>query len=275
MRIADMACHIRQVLILFLPAIAISVYSSIDKVMIGNMIGNTEVAIYSYAENLAKLPVGIVTALTTVMLPHMSKMVAEHRTDESRKYVHGTMNVTLFLALPIAAGIGAIADKLVPWFYAEDFLGCIPLIKMLVVIIVFLAWTYVVQNQCLVPMHKDFVLVKSAFLTAVLNVTANLLLIPRYGIYGAAVGTILSELLVAVYKTNHCGGGIRVGKALRDNLWTLLSSLVMYVCVYELGEWLETASIRTTLLQIAAGAAIYGILNISTLRKWAKRMKKK
>lgn len=118
-------------------------------------------------------------------------------------------------------------------------------------------------------------LVKSAFLTAVLNVTANLLLIPRYGIYGAAVGTILSELLVAVYKTSHCGGGIRVGKALRDNLWTLLSSLIMYVCVYELGEWLKTASIRTTLLQIAAGAAIYGILNISTLRKWAKRIKKK
>lgn len=271
----DMAPHIRQVFILFLPSIAISVYSSIDKIMIGNMIGSTEVAIYSYAENLAKLPVGIVTALTTVMLPHLSKMVAEHKTEESRKYVHDTMNVTLFLALPIAAGIGAIADKMVPWFYAEEFLPCIPLIKMLVIIIVFLAWTYVVQNQCLIPMHKDSVLVKSAFLTAVLNVTANLLLIPRYGIQGAAVGTILSELLVAVYKTSHCGGGLRVGKALLDNLWTLISALIMYVCVYELGEWLGTPSIRTTFLQIGAGVAIYLILSVPTLLKWKKQMGKK
>ena len=216
--------------------------------------------IYTYAENLSKLPVGIVTALTTVMLPRVSKMVAEKQSDASKKLTRTTMQVTMFLALPIAAGIAAIADKMVPWFYAEDFLGCIPLIKMLVVIIVFIAWTYVVQNQCLVPMHRDSVLVKSALLTAVLNVTANLLLIPKYGIKGAAVGTILSELLVMMYKTSHCRNDLPIWQMAKDNIYLFLATLVMYVAVWYTGEWIGVAAMSTTMLQIGVGVCVYGIL---------------
>ncbi len=256
-RMKCMKKHIPQILLLFLPVVGISVYAGIDKIMIGNIIGKSAVAVYSYSENLAKLPVGIVTALTTVMLPYMSKMAAEHRMEEGRAYIRNTMRVTMFLALPIAAGIAGIADTMIPWFYADDFLECIPLVKMLVVIIVFIAWTYVVQNQCLIPMHKDTVLVKSAVLTAVLNVGANLLLIPLFGIYGAALGTILSELLVMCYKTWHCREAAPVLQMIRDNAGVLALALAMYACVHLAGVGRE-AVLKTTLLQIAVGIVVYG-----------------
>jgi len=254
--------HAKQILMLFLPIIAIQIYAGIDKIMIGKMINKTDVAIYAYAENLSKLPVGIVTALTTVMLPRISKLVAENQKDIGASLTGKTMQITMFLAMPIALGIGAIADKMVPWFYAEEFLRCIPLIKMLVIIIIFIAWTYVVQNQCLVPMHMDLVLVKSAMLTAVLNVCANLLLIPKFGIYGATVGTILSEMLVMVYKTFHCRKYLPIGQMIKDCRYILLAALIMYCAVWYTGERIGIAAVSTTLIQIGVGIVTYGVLSV-------------
>jgi len=270
-RFSDSIRHLYPILTLFLSVLAVSIYSGIDKIMIGNMIGKKEVAIYSYAENLAKLPVGIVTSLTTVMLPHMSKIVAEKRTEESRACIRETMNMTLFLALPVAAGVAAISDKMVPWFYTEEFIGCIPLIKMLVVVILFIAWTYVVQNQCLIPMHRDLVLVKSSFLVALLNVCANLVLIPRLGVYGAALGTIFSEMLVMIYKTYQCRHEMQIIDIARDNIWKLAAAIIMYVCVYLLGERLEEASFRTTLVQVGTGIVIYVLLCVPVFLRMKRR----
>jgi len=264
---AEIEKHVRQILILFLPVMGISIYAGIDKVMIGNMVGNKEVAIYAYAENLSKLPIGIVTALTTVMLPHVSKLMAEKKVEASQRMIHRTMQTTMLLALPIALGIAAIADKMVPWFYAADFLPCIPLIKMLIVIIIFIAWTYVVQNQCLIPMRKDTVLVKSALLTAVLNVSANLILIPLWGITGAAIGTILSECMVMCYKTYHCREYIRIGLLIRDNLWIVVAALIMHWCVYWTGERIGIASPKTTVIQILVGIAVYACLCIPMMMR--------
>lgn len=273
-RLSAMKRHIKPILLLFLPVIGISIYSNIDKIMIGDMLSKSDVAIYTYAENLAKLPIGIVTALTTVLLPRMSKLVAEHKEDGGRKLIRDTMRVTMYLTLPVAAGIAAIAEWLVPWFYAEDFLGCIPLIRMLVVIVIFIAWTYVMQNQCLVPRHRDTVLVKSALLTAILNIICNLIFIPICGIYGAVIGTILSEGMVMMYKTYHCRDFVPLSILIRDTLPVCVAAIIMYAAVYGIGCYLETASVRTTAIQILAGILIYGACTVPVLYSVLKRKRK-
>lgn len=268
----DMKTHIRPILLLFLPVIGIGIYSGIDKIMIGDMINKSTLAVYSYAEYLSKLPVGIVTALTTVMLPRMSKIAAAHKSEEGKSMVRNTMQVTMFLALPVAAGIAGIADKMVPWFYAEEFSSCIPLIKMLVIIIILIAWTYVVQNQCLIPMHMDSILVKSALLTALLNVSANLILIPVWGVYGAAFGTIISEMLVMFFKTYHCRKYVPIQQMIEDNVYFLLAALVMYGCVYWAGRQMEACP-ETTLVQIGIGIIVYMGICFPVFYRKVKRKK--
>ena len=62
--------------ILFIPVLAYSIYKVMDKIMLGNMSSYDQVGFYNNAEKIINIPMGIITALGTVMLPRMSNIVA-------------------------------------------------------------------------------------------------------------------------------------------------------------------------------------------------------
>ena len=54
--------------------------------------------------------------------------------------------------------------------------------------------------QILVPMDRELVVVHSVSLGAVTNLVLNSILIPIYGVSGAALGTLIAEFLVTIYQ---------------------------------------------------------------------------
>lgn len=70
--------HIEPLLILFIPAIAVSLYKYMDKIMIGAMSNKTQLGFYENAEKVINIPLTIITSFGTVMLPKMSNLVASH-----------------------------------------------------------------------------------------------------------------------------------------------------------------------------------------------------
>ena len=61
--------------ILFIPVLAVSLYNVMDKLMLGNMSTTTEVGFYSYAEKIVQIPIAIIAALGTVLMPRISNLV--------------------------------------------------------------------------------------------------------------------------------------------------------------------------------------------------------
>lgn len=69
--------HLKPTLWLFIPQIAIQIYTVLDKTMIGNIIENkAEVGYYEQAQKIIKLCLTIVTSLGTVMVPRMANTFA-------------------------------------------------------------------------------------------------------------------------------------------------------------------------------------------------------
>lgn len=254
----DIRLHLCPVLSLFIPVIGVSIYSGIDKLMIGRMIDMQSVGFYSNAEGLVKLPYGIVTAITAVMLPRLSLLISRKEFNKNREYVHSTMRLNMALALPICFGLAAIAPELVPWYYTEEFMECVPLIQMLVIIILFLAWTEVLQSHYLIPMRMDKVLMKAAIIAAVFNVVANLALIPRFGVEGAVWGTILTEGIVMIYKTYYARKSICLFRSFKELLPFCILSVFMFLVVRLIGFNMGVTGMLTTFIQISAGAVFYG-----------------
>lgn len=249
--------HLKSILALFFSIAGVNIYINIDKLMLGNMRDMSSVGIYTYSENLAKLPYGIVTALTAVMLPRISRLLADNDIAGGRRAASETMKVTMYIALPVCMGIAAIADTLIPWYYSREFLMCIPVTRMLIVIILLIAWSGVVTSQCLVPMKRDKELVYASGIAVVVNVTANLILITVLGIYGAVAGTVLTELVVTLYKT-WCARSLLLLSDIFGQIWKYaLAAVVMAIAVWYIGEIMEAATPVTTLVQIFIGALIY------------------
>ena len=99
--IRDVTKHIKPNLILFIPVIAVSVYKMMDKIMLGNMADIKEVGYYEYAERIINIPLGIITALGTVMLPRVSNLLAKGREKEVENYIEKSIEYMMFLAMPI------------------------------------------------------------------------------------------------------------------------------------------------------------------------------
>lgn len=253
--------HLKPNLILFIPVIAVSLYKVMDKIMLGLMNNITQTGLYENAEKIVNLPQGIIIALGTVMLPKMSNLVAKGDEKNAQYYVNFSMEIAMFLACVLFFGIAGIAPVFAPVFYGEEFRACGQLISCLSIIIIFLSWANVIRTQYLIPNFKDKEYIISVFLGAFLNLIINLFLIPKYGAFGAVIGTIFAEATVALYQTFIVRKELPIKKYFKNSIYFFITGTIMFVIVrfigYKLGE-----SIFTICIEMIVGGMVYFIFTL-------------
>lgn len=239
-KIAEIVNHIKPLLILFAAVLAISVFSYMDKIMLGMMCSKDQLGYYENSMKVIQFPVGLITALGTVMLPRMANVYSTGDDSKAQGYIHKSMMFSMFLALPLALGISAIADKFSVLFWGNEFASCGSIMQILSITCVFMSWNSVVRTQYLIPKEKDKIYLGAVCGGALVNVVANYLLIPLYGADGAAIGTVLAYLSVFLIQNIACFRNLCVVRYAYDSLYFLFSSIVMYVCVRILDSFLDS-----------------------------------
>ena len=247
--------HITPNLTLFVPVIAISIYTIMDKVMLGMMSSMDEVGYYESSNKLTSIPAMAITSLGTVMLPRMSNLIANGRHKEARMYIQKSLIVSALLSSSMAFGLSAVASNFVPFFYGKGFEECISIISILVLSSIFISWANVIRTQYLIPNKKDSIYIVSVFLGAFVNVVVNLLLIPRFQAMGAAIGTFLAEAAVCIYQTYKVRSEIRVKRYLLQSLPLLISGIVMYMVVVNIPFFYS--NLATLAIKVVVGGMIY------------------
>lgn len=231
----DVTKHIKPNLILFVPVIAISLYKVMDKIMLGYLCSMTEVGFYESSEKVITVPMSLVTALGTVMLPKMSSLVASNDNQKSEKYLKSSLTLSIFLSSSMCFGIMGIANKFVPMFYGEGYEICIVLFQILLPSCIFLAIANVIRTQYLLPNSMDKTFIISSFLGAVVNLILNFILIPRMQSVGAAIGTLFAEATVCIYQLIIIKKRVPVLKYIFNSLPFLISGFIMW-CVLLLAD---------------------------------------
>ena len=259
--IKDIMKHIKPNLILFIPVIAVSLYKIMDKVMLGSIANVTEVGLYENAEKIINIPLSLITALGTVMLPRVSNLIAKGSIDKVNEYISKSIKFVMFLSFAMCFGLIAVGYNFAPLYFGKSFQKTGVLIMMLATTLPFLSFANVIRTQYLIPKEKDKIYITSVCLGAIVNLFVNFLLIPKYQSIGACIGTILAEFMVMFYQTISIKKELNISKYLKDILPFLLKTLIMFICVYSL-NYLNMNSIVRLIIQCLTGCIIYGILNI-------------
>ena len=118
----EIISNVKPVLILFIPVLAYSIYKVMDKIMLGNMSSYEQVGFYNNAEKIINIPMGIITALGTVMLPRMSNIVAKGDKEKTSDYIRISIKLVTLLSSAIAFGLMGISNVLSPVFFGEEIL---------------------------------------------------------------------------------------------------------------------------------------------------------
>ena len=259
-----MFSHLVPELMMFIPVIAVSIYKMMDKIMLGWISDYAQVGFYESAEKIINIPMGIITALGTVMLPRMANMAAKAQLDKSRRYIRNSMIFAMCMAGGISFGIAGVAQDFVPLFLGEEFEPSTKLLLMLTPTVLFIAWANVIRTQYLIPNHRDRSYIVSVLLGAVVNFGINALLIPRIAAMGAVIGTVCAEAAVCICQTMMVRKTLNIRQYLLDSMPFLGLGLVMYSLVRVIRPLLP-GSVITVSIQVILGGTFYCAASVAYL----------
>ena len=263
--VKEIASNIKPVLILFIPVLAYSIYKVMDKIMLGNMSSYDQVGFYNNAEKIINIPMGIITALGTVMLPRMSNIVANGDKKRVDDYIRISAKLVTLLSSAIAFGLMGVSSVLAPVFFGDEFIACGEIIRLLSVTVFFIAWANVIRTQYLIPNKRDSIYLTSTMVGAILNLIINWMLIPKYQANGAAFGTIVAEFSVMLVQMVAVKNELPMRKYIMSYSPILINGLIMAVLVDRIGIKLGV-SVSTLAIQILAGGFFFCIATIAYLR---------
>ena len=260
----DIARHIKPNLTMFLPVIAVSIYNVMDKIMLGIMSSVAEVGYYENAEKIKGVCLSLITALGVVSLPRVSNMISMKQHREIEELIKKTMKFSLFLAVPMVAGLVCVGQDFANIFFGWDFSKSGILLQLLSTTLLFMAWGNIIRTQYLIPYEKDKIYVKSAFIGAIVNFVCNLILIPFLSSVGACLGTIAAEAAVTIYQSIKVRRQLPLYAYLRDSFGFLVKAIIMAVIVIIVGL-VVTNPIAKIICQVIVGGLAYMLLNVNYL----------
>ena len=189
--------HLKPVLFLFIPTIAISIYRTLDKTLIGLMTeGNAENGYYENSEKIIRVALTVITSLGSVMISRNSDLLKENNIPKFMENIQYAIKFVLLLSIPMIIGVFLISDQFVPFFYGEGFEPVSNLMKVYSFVFLIVGISNVLGLQYLIVLKKDFQYIISIVIGALSNLGLNLILIPLYGAMGATIATIAAEFII-------------------------------------------------------------------------------
>lgn len=256
--------HLKPIFLLFIPVIAINIYKYIDKIMLGAMLNVSEVGIFEAAEKLQNLPMCLIAAIGTVMLPRISNMLANQQSDAVSRYVQLSFVLVMFLTYGMAFGMAGISGPFIPLFYGVGYEDSISVLLFLLPSMIFVGWANIIRTQYLLPRRMDKVFCISVIAGAVVNVISNLVLIPLMGAVGSGISTTLAELSVCSYQSYIVFKSMNLKNAIKNTLPFVFCGLIMY---YSISFIFVYDYIITVITRIIVGSLLYLLLSIYFIRK--------
>ena len=255
---------LRVVASLFLPSIAIQIYTILDRTMLGIIARNDfENGYYSQAMLVPRGLLVLVNALGTVVAPKIAYAFEKKQMSEVRELLYGVYRMVWFLAIPFWLGLTLVSDYFVPWFYGPGYEKIILLLKVAAPIIVLIGINSTTALEYLVPTRRQNIFSRALLLGAGTNFCLNLFFIYCFQSVGAAVASVIAEAVINVAELWAMREEISVKRIFSEGKHYFLAGAVMagvlllvrFRQVQKYGAL--PATIPHTVLFVLIGAAAY------------------
>lgn len=216
-----------------------TIYYSIDIVMLTNMVGSYASGIYNATYKLISVLTLFYSVYTAVIFPVMSKFFND---DESMLLIsfEKSIKYLMLVIIPIAVGTVFYSLDIIQLIYGHKYDAASSVLSILIwtVCLLFISGA---ANSLLNASHKEVTVTKIYAIAALFNIVLNFFMIPYLSYNGAAITTVLSDLLIVI---------------------------IQFYVIYKLGHRPDK-KLYSDLLRIIIGSAVLGIvLYLLNLNMW-------
>ena len=251
---------VKIVVSLFLPTIAVQIYTVLDKTMIGIITRSSfENGYYEQAVKISRMLLSIVTAMGPVVVPRVGYLFEKKDMQGIRRCMYRSYRFAWFLGLPICLGLILVAGNFVPWFFGAGYDKVIPLLQILALLVIVIGINNVISVQYLIPTKRQNLLTATLMMGAVTNFCLNMVLIHYFQSIGAAIASVVAESVIAIVQLVLMRKEISPAQVLREGIHYYVASIVMVIALLPLVRALSPSPLHTFMI-VAIGAATYFVV---------------
>lgn len=258
--------HLKQTFVYFLPSVATSVYTVLDKTLIG-LISNNDNYNGFYEQATKIVDLGKVLGFSAINGVVTSRASYLYKLDDKEKIVKlmdSSMNINLFFSIAISFGICAISSVFVPLFFGDGY----DMTTQMLYILAPLVFVISLSNTCgsiyYTPSNRRMQSTLFLVIGSVVNLIMNIALIYLIGPIGACISTLAAESIISVLYVSFCR--IITWKKIVKLVWRkLVAGSLMFVLIYFFIEYVSMNQIVSLLISISGGALVY-IVTLALLR---------
>jgi len=239
-------------LILF--GFAISLLHQTDSFMIGFFLGVKEVGLYNAAIPIALLVTISIDLFRQLFLPIATKEYSRGKKKLVEQISKQITKWTLLVSFPIFILIFLFPGAFIKLFFGEEFLVAATALQILVIGAMFTN-SFEISKELLLMKGKSKLILFDIAIVVMTNITLNLILIPPYGINGAAIATSISLILLGLTYFFQAGKIVKIFIIRRKILNLLFASLYSGILLY-----LISLHINSNLRDLIASIIIFSIL---------------
>lgn len=255
--------HLKNSFIMFLPQVAITMYTTLDRIMLGSMCDKKYVTYYDISNKMIIISMVLITTAGSVFLPKISNLYSNNKYGEIKELIKKSINIFILIMFPLIFGILSVADDFIELLFGKTYIEVAFLMKVMSITIIFWTLNNITGSHILMPMGRENKITFSVFLGCFINLVLNYILIKKYNALGAVIATIITEGIVTIIQIYFSKDYFQV------NLKTIFKSLISAIIMFLILKY-----INNLYLKIFLGGISYVLLILFFKEENALEIKK-
>lgn len=250
--------HLKQTLIYFVPTIATSIYTVLDKTMIGVITQNAnENGYYEQATKIINILKSITfTALNSVLGARIAYLFSEKKYDEIKSRIALSLDFIFFIGMAFFFGLLSVSETFVPIFFGQGYDQVIYLLYVFSPIVVIIGVSNCLGSQYYTPAGLRSQSAKYIIIGSVLNLLLNLVFIPVFRSKGAVISSVLAESLITFLYVKNSNSYVGFKQLASYFNPRFIAGFIMYLIILFIKQYLPN-DLLGLLIQVLIGGMTY------------------
>jgi len=184
---------------LILSGIIVSIYVNIDQVMIKHMIDEQAVGIYAIATRISTAWYFIPIAITSSMFPAILNAKYNNSSIYQQR-LQALYDILVWLAILIAIVIFCLSESIIDLLVGQEYAPAASVLSIAIIAGIFTN-IGLINNKFFEAENRQIDILYRSLLGVSVNIFLNIILIKKYGVYGAAMATVAAQFSTSIVYT--------------------------------------------------------------------------
>ena len=250
--------HIKPILIIFATAVTATIYVNSDTTILGFLVDDEAVGVYSTAVKMYTIIKSVITAVINVIIPRLTLYAGSEKFEP---FFKKSFQMLVMMILPAMVGLFVMSDNVVELIAGAEFLQAQTPLRLLSIALGCSLFAVLFAFGVLMPNRQEKTFLIATIISAVTNIIMNFVLIPVFRQDAAAFTTVVAEIIVVGICYFYSRRYVRLAGVMKTMVPVAIGCVaIVFVCMAV--RSLDMGLIGETLLCVGLSVIAYCVVQL-------------